>query len=490
MAAVTLEERVAREAEIKARLAEIDAEHAGDALPDEVRSEWNDLNLEREEVKKVIEELRERSARLEELKDATEARDEPKRVYTSSRRSDTEIHDMFEIRKMSNSPDHERELLRDNAMRAVDRAVFELPPYGRNREDVQGGIERMMENDAHGEISRRILSTGSPAYKRAFAKVIADKPLTTEEQRAMSTTGSAGGYAVPFALDPTIIMISNYSVNPYRAICRNVQITGANTWEGVSMAGITAAYQVEAGTATDNTPTFAQPSAVVQKAQAFVPFSFEIEGDFNGNFMADLTQGFADARDDLEAVQFTTGTGTAPAPVGILGAQGLTTSQRQQTATTAVLAVADIDATQNTLPPRWRSRAVWVGNLGFYQRVRRFYTAGGETLTAGVGPGNSNGFSSIAPGGGTVGYDLLGRPAYECTGINTTNVTTSGTTQAIFGDFSRGMVIVDRVGMNVEVVRNLFGASGYPNGQRGLLAWWRNNTAITNKGSFVYLATL
>lgn len=307
----------------------------------------------------------------------------------------------------------------------------------------------------------------------------------------MSTTGSAGGYAVPFALDPTVIQISNYSVNPYRAICRGVTITGANTWEGVTATGITATYQTEAGTASDNTQTFAQPSGTVQKAQAFVPYSFEIEGDFNGSMVADLTQAFADAKDDLEATQFTTGTGTAPAPVGIVGTQGLTTSQRLQTAGTAALAIGDIDGMLFTLAPRWRSRAVWVAGLGFYNRARRLYTAGGETLTAGVGPGNSQGFSSVAGSNpGSIGYSLLGRTAYESTAINTTNVLTSGTKQAILGDFSRGMVIVDRVGMNVEPVSHLFGSSGYPNGQRGLLAWWRNCTVLTTKTAFVYLETL
>jgi len=126
----------------------------------------------------------------------------------------------------------------------------------------------------------------------------------------------------------------------------------------------------------------------------------------------------------------------------------------------------------------------------FYNKVRRLYTAGGETLMPDQGPGNAAGFSSAASTQSNIGYNLLGHGAYECTAINTSSVLSSGTKQAIFGDFSRGMVIVDRVGMNVEPVSHLFGASGYPNGTRGLLAWWRNNTAITTKTAFVYVETL
>jgi HK97 family phage major capsid protein len=71
-----------------------------------------------------------------------------------------------------------------------------------------------------------------------------------------------------------------------------------------------------------------------------------------------------------------------------------------------------------------------------------------------------------------------------------TGALTSATKLLIFGDFSRGFVVVDRVGMNVEVVNHLFGSTGYPNGQRGLLAWWRNCTVITTKTAFAYLETL
>ena len=44
MEAVTVDGLEARQTEIKGRLAEIDNEFAGQALPDEHRSEWNELN--------------------------------------------------------------------------------------------------------------------------------------------------------------------------------------------------------------------------------------------------------------------------------------------------------------------------------------------------------------------------------------------------------------------------------------------------------------
>jgi predicted phage gp36 major capsid-like protein len=39
--------------------------------------------------------------------------------------------------------------------------------------------------------------------------------------------------------------------------------------------------------------------------------------------------------------------------------------------------------------------------------------------------------------------------------------------------------VVDRLGMNVEVVQHLFDTStGYPTGQRGLYAFWRNTSLV------------
>src|SRR5690606_36546913 len=51
---LTVEERVARQAEIRARLAEIDAEHNGAELPEDVRSEWDRLEAEYDEHERHI----------------------------------------------------------------------------------------------------------------------------------------------------------------------------------------------------------------------------------------------------------------------------------------------------------------------------------------------------------------------------------------------------------------------------------------------------
>lgn len=53
----------------------------------------------------------------------------------------------------------------------------------------------------------------------------------------------------------------------------------------------------------------------------------------------------------------------------------------------------------------------------------------------------------------------------------------------LFGDFSQ-FLIVDRVGMSVELVPHLFGSNQRPTGQRGIYAVWRNNSKILTDNAF------
>ena len=82
---------------------------------------------------------------------------------------------------------------------------------------------------------------------------------------------------------------------------------------------------------------------------------------------------------------------------------------------------------------------------------------------------------------------ILGRPVYGNAAMD--SIYGSGENYVmIFGDIREGYTIVDRVGMSVELIPNLFGGTNnYPNGMRGLYAYWRNGAAVVNSSA---LATL
>jgi HK97 family phage major capsid protein len=264
-------------------------------------------------------------------------------------------------------------------------------------------------------------------------------------------------------------------VNPWRAIARKEQITG-NTWNGVSAGAVVASRDLEFEEVSDDAPTLAQPTATVTKAQAFIPFSIEVGQDW-GSLESEMARLIQDAKDVEEATAFATGGGTGVNPQGVLtGATGTVA------AGTAAFTVAHGYALLEALPPRFRPNGTFVANLAQYNRIRQLDTAGGaniwvQNLTQGVGNDAS----------GNVGATFLGKPAYESSVM--TSALTAASKIMIFGDF-RYFLIVDRIGMTVELVPHLFGATNQrPIGARGLLAYWRNTSRVLSAAAFKVLVT-
>ena len=473
---MTVEERAARQGEIKARLAEIDSEYAGSELPDDVRSEWNTLNEEYDLHERAIKDANERRDRLARLAG------EPGRVERPSdyarpvvgARTAKNIFDLSEIRGLARSFDDLGGLYRDHAMRAVEISRF---PGTKDREGAQSQVARLLDSidDKNGTLARRILVSGSPVYERAFGKAVLagnTNGLTTEERTALALgTDTNGGYAVPFMLDPSVILTSDGSINPLRRIARVVQIVGKE-WQGLTSSGITVSRDSEASEVSDDGPTFAQPTVRTVKVQGFVPFSIEIEQDW-ATMRSEITMMLADAKETEEATSFVTGDGTGNNPGGVPGSLDYATCQVDGGGS---FTSAELYKVEEDLAPRWRARASWMANRSIYNRIRQLSSASdGGDLWVRLGQG-------LPP-------ELIGYPAYEASTMTTT---TAGTNDRllVFGDFSQ-FLIVDRVGMSVELVPHLFGTgSNRPNGQRGLYAFWRNNATVLVDNAFRFLTNI
>ena len=473
---MTVEERAARQSEIKARLAEIDSEYAGSELPDDVRSEWNTLDEEYELHERAIKDANERRERLARLAG------EPGKVERPSdyarpvvgARTAKNIFDLSEIRGLARSFDDLGSLYRDHAMRAVEVSRF---PGTKDREGAQTQVARLLDSidDKNGTLARRILVSGSPVYERAFGKAVLagnTNGLTTEERTALALgTDTNGGYAVPFMLDPSVILTSDGSINPLRRIARVVQIVGKE-WQGLTSSGITVSRDSEAAEVSDDGPTFAQPTVRTVKVQGFVPFSIEIEQDW-ATMRSELTMMLADAKETEEATSFVTGDGTGNNPGGVPGSLDYATCQVDGGGS---FTSADLYAVEEELAPRWRARASWMANRSIYNRIRQLGSSSdGGDLWVRLGQG-------LPP-------ELIGYPAYEASTMTTT---TAGTNDRllVFGDFSQ-FLIVDRVGMSVELVPHLFATNANrPNGQRGLYAFWRNNATVLVDNAFRFLANI
>ncbi len=133
--------------------------------------------------------------------------------------------------------------------------------------------------------------------------------------------GSQGGFAVPFQLDPAIMLTSAGTVDPMRKISRVVTGT-AKEYDFVSSAGVTINYVSERTEVGTGDPQLAQPIIRPQRLHSFVPFSIELDVTW-GAAVQELTRLLTDAADIADAQAHIVGSGTAPQVQGVVtGMQG------------------------------------------------------------------------------------------------------------------------------------------------------------------------
>lgn len=377
--------------------------------------------------------------------------------------------DLSELRTFNRTSSELGAELRARACSAVEQ----MPGMNQSRREAATKIVEEFDNE-RGDISRMALYTSSPAYLRAFAKAARGQmsTFTVEEQeavtRAMSLTDSAGGYLVPFQLDPTVIITSAGSRNDIRTAARQVVASG-DVWNGVSSAAVSWSWDAEAAEVSDDATTFAQPAISIHKAAGFVPISLEAMAD-EQNVAQEVGRLLVFGKETLEATAFATGTGSGQ-PFGIVTALAGTASE-VNAAADDTFAIGDVYTIQGGLPARHRGNAKWLANNSIYNLIRRFDTSGGAGLWTTLGNDRPQ--------------QLLGRDALEAEAMDGT-VTTSGAVSnfiLIFGDFEN-YVIADRIGVTVEFIPHLFHTSNNrPSGQRGWYAYFRTGADSVNDDAF------
>jgi HK97 family phage major capsid protein len=349
----------------------------------------------------------------------------------------------------------------DLRARALDAVELEAR-RGNLAHDYAEEATRKVQDNPTGGMSRHLLLTGSDEYQEAFRAYVED-PQGMAQRAALSLTLANGGYLLPFVLDPTIILTNTGSANPWRRIS-NVKQTTSNTWNGVTSAGVNAAWLAEGTVSTDTTPTVGNVAITPQKASAWVFGSYEVLEDTD--FGQQLPRLLADAKDRLEEAAFATGAGSGGVPQGVITGATTTVS----TATTLVIAVGDVYALQAALPPRFRNApgCAWAANVAIINSFRQLDTAGGASFWTNLGKGQPE--------------TLLGAPIYESTSMSSTKALNS--LEAVFGDFGQ-FFIIDRVGVSLIYEPLVKGTGGIiPGGQAGWFMFWRTGSQVAVPGAF------
>ncbi len=275
------------------------------------------------------------------------------------------------------------------------------------------------------------------------------------ELKAMSAGSSAdGGYTVPLEIEQTIDRVLA-KVSPLRAIATVLQI-GANTYrKPINTSGAASGWLANETTAPaqTNTPTLAAIDFPTMELYAMPAATQTLLDDSQVDLESWLAEEVQTVFAEQEGAAFVSGNGTS-APKGFLteatiadaawswGKLGFIASG----ADGAFAATDPTDAliTLAYAPKQgYRANGSWVMNRKTESAIRKFKDAQHNYIwQPGVAAGQ-------AP-------TLLGYPVAEAEDMPDI---ASGSTSIAFGDFKRGYLIVDRVG--VKVLRDPYSAKPY-----------------------------
>jgi hypothetical protein len=270
-------------------------------------------------------------------------------------------------------------------------------------------IKRSKEEQA--QAAELWLALSNPFYAQAFRSVLrypgefmgsggtGFETLTDDERQAWrdvrtnelcraafgEATGAAGAFAIPLDLHPDIILTNAGSANPFRKLARSVVAT-TNVAEFVTSAGSTANWLPEGTAVADTTPTLAQLAITHYKESVWIFGSFEVLQDTAlGTQVPAL---IADAKDRLEVVAFTTGSGGTQ-PFGMITHGTSDASVGRLDRGHGLRAAPGATA---ALPGRRRRQAGVAGQRDHHQRAapdpefRRVGHVAGERQPAGLHP--------------------------------------------------------------------------------------------------------
>ena len=295
----------------------------------------------------------------------------------------------------------------------------------------------------------------SQAFEAFFRRGAGEEGLNALAVRAAMTTTSDpdGGYLVPFEMEATIDRVLA-NVSAIRGLAQVIQITGGSYKKQLSLGGATSGWvgETESRSAT-STPTLVELEFTPGEIYASPRASQQVLDDARIDLAAWLADEVSIEFAEEEGAAFATGNGVKK-PRGIFdydkvansayawGSLGYVVSGAATTFATSNPWQALVDV-QQALKPGYRANARWLMNRATTGLVRKFVDANGLPLwqpSAQVGQPSS----------------LLGYPVSEDDNVADVG---SNAYPLAFGDFRRGYLIVDRLG--IRVLRDPFSAKPY-----------------------------
>lgn len=157
-------------------------------------------------------------------------------------------------------------------------------------------------------------------------------------------------------------------------------------------------------------------------------------------------------------------------PIRVLATTGgLVAGERIASGGASTIVTAGLYSFIRAVPARFSTNSTLVANASTLDAIYRL-TPSGSTTEPQVMPTREG--------------PVLNVPQREWSSLP--NVGT-GAKVAVVGDWKSGYVIVDRVGMSIELVPHLLGSNRRPSASRGLFAWWRVGASVLAANALRYM---
>lgn len=241
------------------------------------------------------------------------------------------------------------------------------------------------------------------------------------------------------------------TMHPMRTVAQVRQTNNYEVKFPVNDAGCVATWVAEGGTKTETTaPTYAEVTCIPQKMQILLKVTTEWLDDEAFDAEAEIALQAGRAFGALEGTAFYSGNGTTTGPEGI-SVNATIESDHIDLITDNTIAFDDFIKTQYTLEEPYVRNASWLMNRSTLGTCVSLKSS--TTNTYLLQPNLQQGQPAT----------ILGSPVYTWSDITAQADVTPGDDEHIlfYGDFRQGYAIVDRMGMTIQRLNELYAATGY-----------------------------
>ena len=288
-------------------------------------------------------------------------------------------------------------------------------------------------------------------HAKAYGKYLRQQDLAPEEQKILQIGQPT--YAGVLAPPEYVNQILHYAYvqHPIRQVANIRQTDKERVYLPVNDAYGVATWEAELATKTETTGlTYAQTTVIPQETKILYKATQKMLEDSMFNLEVEIAYAAGRAFGNLESTAFFSGNGTTTGPEGI-NTNAAIEADHIHNVTDNTLAFDDFIITQYTLEEPYIPNASWLMNrttLGVCVGLKS-----ATTNTYLLVPNLQAGQPSM----------ILGSPVYTWAAVTACAASTGLTDDQIillYGDFRQGYTIVDRVGMTVQRLNELYAADG------------------------------